>query len=88
MLMQKLKTHVKTTIGTPTLDFKWKDEHNEKLLSFLDKNFESSSLLEIQKEIKAAIREHFEPIGCTMFKVSEKELKVKLIPYKQSQKIA
>jgi len=84
MLMQKLKTHVKTTIGTPTIDFKWKSEHNERLLSFLDKNFESSSLLdkEIQQEIKLAIREHFEPIGCTMFKVSEKELKVKLIPYK------
>lgn len=82
MLMQKLKTHVKTTIGTPTVDFKWKREHNEKLISFLDKNFESLSLLEIQKEIKAVIREHFEPIGCTMFKVNEKELKVKLIPYK------
>lgn len=84
MLLQKLKTYVKTTIGNPTVDFKWKDDHNEKLLSFLDKNFDSSSLLdkEIQKEIKLAIREHFEPIGCTMFKVSEKELKVKLIPYK------
>jgi len=84
MLLQKLKTHVKTTIGAPTVDFKWEDDHNEKLLSFLDKNFDSSSLLdkEIQKEIKLAIREHFEPIGSTMFKVSEKELKVKLIPYK------
>ncbi|WP_137012428.1 hypothetical protein [Sulfurimonas crateris] len=88
MLMQKLKTHVKTSLGTPTVDFKWSDEHNEKLLSFLDKNFESYTLLdkEIQQEVKVAIREHFEPIGCTMFKVSEKELKVKLIPYKTEPK--
>ncbi len=88
MLMQKLKTHVKTTIGAPTVDFKWKREHNEKLLSFLDKNLESYTLLdkEIQQEIKSTIREHFEPVGCTMFKMSEKELKLKLIPYKTEPK--
>lgn len=88
MLLQKLKTHVKTIIDTPRVDFKWGSEHNEKLLSYLSKNFESSSLLdkEVQQEVKQSIREHFESIGYTMFKVAENELRVKLIPYKTEPK--
>ncbi|MCK9472368.1 hypothetical protein [Sulfurimonas sp.] len=88
MSLQRLKTHVKTIIDTPRVDFKWSSEHNEDLLCYLSENFESSSLLnkEVQQEIKKSIREHFESIGYTMFKITEDKLFVKLIPYKTEPK--
>lgn len=88
MQFQKLKTYIKTVVGTPTIDFKWGSEQNQKLLLYIDKLFKSSSLLdkEIQKVIKQAIREHFEPIGSVIFKITEDTLRIKIIPYKTEPK--
>lgn len=84
MLISKLKTYLKTTLDTPSIDFKWSDEDNEKFFSYLNElvTLESISDKDIQKIIKQAFKEYFEPVGYILFKMSQTQLRVKIFPYK------
>ena len=84
MLLSKLKIHLKTIIGTPSIDFVWSDEHNEKFFSYLNDHLESMTIQdkEIQLTIKQSLREHFESVGYILFKMSQTQLRMKIFPYK------
>ncbi|HUH41606.1 MAG TPA: hypothetical protein VLZ29_00635, partial [Sulfurimonas sp.] len=84
MLLPKLKIHLKTIIGEPSIYFVWEDEHNEKLFSYLEEhlNGETIESPEVQSTIKEALREHFESLGSVLFKISSTQLRMKLLPYK------
>ena len=84
MLLAKLKIHLKTIIGTPSIDFEWSDEHNENFFSYLNDNLESMAIQdkEIQQTIKQALREHFESVGYILFKMSQTQLRMKIFAYK------
>lgn len=84
MLLPKLKIHLKTIIGEPSIYFVWEDEHNEKLFSYLEEhlNGETIESPEVQATIKEALREHFESLGSVLFKISSTQLRMKLLPYK------
>lgn len=84
MLLSKLKSHLKTIIGVPSIDFIWGDAHNEKFFSYINDHLDSMTLedKEIQLMIKQALREHFEPVGYLLFKMSHTKLRMKIFPYK------
>lgn len=84
MLLPKLKTHLKSLIEVPSIDFKWTDEHNTKLFSFLDEHLEEESISDkdTQAKIKQAFKEHFESVGYTLFKFTDTKLNLKVFPYK------
>lgn len=84
MVLSKIKTHIKTIVGEASLDFVWTQEHNEKLLLYIDEHFQNRSLVDndIQLSIKAALKEHFEPFGYLLFKITPTQLKMKLFAYK------
>lgn len=84
MLLPKLKTHLKSLIEAPCVNFKWTDEHNTKLFSFLDEHLEEESISdkETQSKIKQAFKEHFEHVGYTLFKFTDTKLNFKVFPYK------
>lgn len=84
MLISKLKTYLKTTLDTPSIDFKWSDADNEKFFSYLNELVTSESISEndVQKIIKQAFKEYFEPVGYILFKMTQTQLRVKIFPYK------
>ncbi|MDP2894421.1 MAG: hypothetical protein Q8N78_08685 [Sulfurimonas sp.] len=84
MLLSKLKIHLKTIVGTPSIDFVWSDEHNENFFSYLNNNLESMAAQdkEVQQTIKQALREHFESVGYILFKMSQTQLRMKIFAYK------
>lgn len=84
MLISKLKTYLKTTLDAPSIDFKWSDEDNEKFFLYLNEliTLESISDNDIQKTIKQAFKEYFEPVGYILFKMSQTQLRIKIFPYK------
>lgn len=88
MLLPKLKIYLKTVITNPSIDFEWSKEHNENLFLFLGEHFESISILdkEVQLDIKQAFKEHFESVGYILFKMSETQLRIKILPYKVEPK--
>lgn len=84
MLLPKLKTHLKSLIEAPSIDFKWSDEHNTKLFSFLDEHLDGESISDkgTQAVVKQAFKEHFENVGYTLFKFTDTKLSLKVFPYK------
>lgn len=84
MFSSKLKIYLKTIISTPSVDFKWTSEHNEKFFSYINENFTSISLndKDVQLSIKQIFKEYFEPVGYILFKMSETQLRIKVFPYK------
>ena len=88
MVLSKIKTHIKTIVGEPSINFVWSDKHNEKLLSYISEHFENRSLADedIQLSIKQALKEHFEPLGYLLFKITPSQLRMKLFAYKTEPK--
>ena len=84
MILQKLKIYLKTIIETPSVDFIWTEERNQKIFSYLNEHFKDISLsnIETQAKIKQAFKEHFESVGYILFKMSQTQLRIKIFPYK------
>lgn len=84
MILSKLKIHLKTIVGEPSIYFVWSDEHNAKLFSYLDEHLDDETIEtpKIQSAIKESLREHFESLGHVLFKISLSQFRMKLFPYK------
>lgn len=84
MLLSKLKLHLKTIVGKPSIYFVWSSEHSEKLFAYLNEHLtdETIETPKIQSAIKKGIREHFESLGSVLFKISSTQFRMKLFPYK------
>ncbi len=93
MLISELRIYLKTNLSAPTVDFKWSDEDNEKFFTYMCEKYEcekydnnSLQTNEIQLKIKQAFKEYFEPVGYILFKLKDKQIRIKVLPYKVEPK--
>lgn len=83
MLLSKLKLHLRSIVGEPSIYFIWSDEHNEKLFLYINEHLDDTiENKEIQTAIKESLREYFESVGYILFKISSSQLRMKIFPYK------
>lgn len=84
MLLLELRVYLKTHLANPSIDFKWSDEDNSNFFAFLDEKFTHHSLQtdENQFKIKQAFKEYFESVGYILFKLKDKQIRIKVFPYK------
>ena len=79
-----LKFYLRKNLPKPSSDYIWTVEENEKLFSYLNKNF-SKELLSKKRnkgEIKQAFVDFFEPVGYIIFRMSDDKLNFKIFSYK------
>jgi len=88
MLLFKLKTYLKTHLGTPSTKFEWSSEDNTNFFAYLNEHLPEESILDDKNQaiIKQAFKEYFEPAGYILLKMSQTQLKVKVLPYKTEPK--
>ncbi|MCK4875940.1 MAG: hypothetical protein KAS26_08855 [Sulfurimonas sp.] len=88
VLLQKLKLYFKSNLENPSIDFRWTNEDNIKLFAYLNKNFADQNILDNKNRltIEHAFREYFEPVGTLLFKISQDQIRLKVVPYKTEPK--
>jgi len=84
MVSSKLIFFLKSNFNKPSIDFKWNDECNKRLFSYIDENFTDFDISdnENQLKIEKAFKEYFEPVGYILFKISDNQIHIKVFPYK------
>jgi len=84
MLYSDLKVYLNTQLPRPNLSFLWSEEDNRKFFNFLRKKFPKHYYQkeEGKAEIKHAFKEYFESVGYVVCQLREKQVLLKVFPYK------
>ncbi|MCX6076862.1 MAG: hypothetical protein NTW78_08270 [Campylobacterales bacterium] len=80
----ELRFYLKTYLNKPHIDFKWSEEDNDKFFTYVNENLGEDFFLNNENLliIKQAFKEYFEPVGYILFKLKDKQIRIKVFPYK------
>jgi len=83
MAYTELIYYLKANLQKPSVDFRWTDEDNKKLFEHLDEFFPDESLEAEENilEIKKAFKDYFEDVGYILFKMINRQIRLKVFPY-------
>lgn len=88
MIYKEVKFYLQTHLLRPSVDFKWTDEENEKLFTYINEKFDLEYLQKKENllKIKQAFKDFFEPVGYILFKLKDSKIKFRIFPYKLEPK--
>lgn len=79
-----LSFYLKSNLKAPSIDFKWTDEDNQKLLNFLEENAPIDYLTKDINisNIRYAFKKYFERVGYIIFEFENNKIDLQVRPYK------
>ncbi len=83
MAYSELIYYLKANLQKPSINFRWSDEDNKKLFEHINEFFPDESIDKYENilEIKRAFKEYFESVGYILFKMTNKQIRLKVFPY-------
>ena len=83
MKYEDIKFYLKQNLKSPSLEFEWTDEDNEKFFIFIQENSPAKFLhaKENLLVIREAFSSYFEDVGYIVFKIKNNQIRLKVFPY-------
>ena len=87
MIYQYTKRYLKSTLGKPSVLYKYTQDDNTKYFTYIYKRYTKAEFLKGLSEVKQAFRDYFEPVGKLLFRYREENIiQIKLVPYSVNPK--
>ena len=83
MKNEDIKFYLKSNLKSPSLEFDWTDEDNEKFFIFIKERYSAKFLHDKENllVIREAFSSYFERIGYILFKIKNNQIRLKVFPY-------